>query len=59
MGYFRLYPEEYANGLEIKTEEDTEVLTRFYLLGNGIVKEKIIRGLEICKQSSLLKLIEK
>jgi hypothetical protein len=57
IGYFRLYPEEYEKGLIIKEKEDVDVLIRFYLLGNGIVKEKIIRGLEICRQESLLKLM--
>jgi hypothetical protein len=54
VGYFRLYPEEYQKGLEMKKNENIDVLIRFYLLGNGIVKEKILTGLKICRQTKLL-----
>ncbi|MBK7010651.1 MAG: hypothetical protein IPN73_10100 [Saprospiraceae bacterium] len=54
IGYFRLYPEEYEKGLEMKKNEDVDVLIRYYLLGNGIVKEKILAGLKICRQTKLL-----
>lgn len=59
IGYFRLYPEEYKKGLQKKIAEHPDILIRFYLLGNGIVKEKITAGLEICRQFTLLQIAKK
>lgn len=56
IGYFSLYPEEYEKGLKTKLKEDTDNLINDNLLGNGIVKEKLIKGLSILKQKTLLRL---
>lgn len=54
MGYFRLYSEEYDEGLNYKLKEPKTELVRNYLLGNGIVKENIFRGLQSMGQKTLL-----
>ncbi len=54
MGYFRLYSEEYDSGLNLKMKDSKYVLTRFYLLNNGIVKENIYRGLQTLGQKTLM-----
>lgn len=59
MGYFRLYSEEYDRGLSQKMNESKSELVRIYLLGNGIVKENIFRGLHILGQKSLMKVFDK
>jgi hypothetical protein len=57
VGFFKLYPEEYARGLHIIKGKNLDVLIRFSLLRNGIVVEKIIDGLKICRQTKLLESI--
>ncbi len=57
IGYFKLYSEEYDKGLPNKLKKSKAELTRIYLLGNGIVKEKILDGLSITGQKSLLAFI--
>lgn len=57
MGYFYLYSEEYDRGLILKMKDSKYDLTRNYLLGNGIVKENILRGLQVLGQKTLIEKI--
>jgi hypothetical protein len=58
MGYFNLYSEEYDAGLKFKMQVSKYELIRNYLLGNGIVKENIKRGLQSMGQKTLLRVFE-
>lgn len=58
MGYFLLYSEEYDKGLTLKMKETKSELIRVYLLGNGIVKENILRGLQTLGQKTLMKIFK-
>lgn len=53
IGYFKLYSEEYDIGLQRKLKETKRYLLQFCLLGNGIVKEMIIKGANIIGQKTL------
>lgn len=55
MGYFRLYSEEYDNGLIHMMKKSKSEIIRVYLLSNGIVKDNIERGLKSMGQKTLLK----
>ncbi|MDD3858586.1 MAG: hypothetical protein PHW83_00185 [Bacteroidales bacterium] len=58
IGYFELYSEEYDIGLKLKLRETKSELVRSYLLNNGVVKEKILLGLKITGQKSLIQVCE-
>lgn len=58
IGYFNLYSEEFDYGFDEKIKDDIQYLIRFYLLDNGIVKEKIALGLEATGQKTLIQALK-
>lgn len=54
IGYFGLYSEEFDEGYAYKLKKSKCDLIRYYLLGNGIVKERILWGLRTTGQNSII-----